>query len=345
MLSERSEPVRLALPSKGMEAETLAFMQSCGLAVHRPNPRQYTATVSRIPDMVVIFQRAGDILAKVDERSVDLGITGLDVVHEHDREGSDVLILHDALGYGRCSLLLAVPEAWLDVTSVGDLAEIATRAKAGGRELRVATKYANLTQAFLYERGINHFRLVEAQGAIEAAPRMGYADVVSDIVETGTTLKDNGLKPISGGTMLQSQACLIGNRRSLRENPRCLAAARVMLELFEARLRARRYYSITANIRGDSAEAVARRVSGRTATAGLRGPTVARVHAPSDGGQDWYAVTVIVPGDDLLAAVDHLRDVGGSSVTVHAVEYIFAERCAGYDRLLAALEGRLAPAG
>lgn len=330
--------VRLALPSKGLEQETLDFLNSCGLLVHRPNPRQYTATVFGLPEVVALFQRAADIYAKVDEGSADLGITGLDVVREQEREGSEALILCGDLGYGHCSLVLAVPESWIDVTTLGDLAELAALFKAQGRELRVATKYANLTQQFLYQKGINYFTLVEAGGAVEAAPRMGYADFIADIVETGTTLKDNALKPLRGGMMLKSQACLIGNRRLLREDGRKLAVAKTLLELMEARLRAQKYYSVTANIKGASAEEIAHKLTGERATAGLRGPTIAPVHPKGGGEEGWYAATVVVPAAELLAAVDHLRRVGAASITVLPVEYLFEARSASYEALLAALK-------
>src|SRR5579884_1439022 len=205
--------LRLALPSKGMEEETLAFLHACGLAVDRPNPRQYRAIIRSLPGVEVLFQRAADIYAKVSEGTVDLGITGYDVVREHQEEDDPVVLLQPELGFGRCALVLAVPDGWIDVESVTDLAEVAAALRARGRELRVATKYPNLTRQFLYDHGINFFTLVESTGAMEAAPALGYADIICDISSSGVTLRENRLKPITGGTLLTSQACLIGNRK------------------------------------------------------------------------------------------------------------------------------------
>ena len=338
--------LRLGLPSKGMEAETLDFLKSCGLRVVRPNPRQYYATIAGLPDCSVVFQRATDIYAKVDEGSLDSGITGLDVVSEHRHEGDNIVVALDDLGYARCQLMLAVPDAWVDVVSLTDLIEIAGERRGRGRELRVATKFANLVQQFLYEKGINYFSLVEAQGAIEAAPSMGYADLIADIVETGTTLRDNGLRPLPGGTILRSQACLIVNRRLLRRSERKLAAVATMLEQFEARLRARGYYSITANIRADTPEAIADALADDPATAGLLGPTIARVFsqgpaagdlAPGQTPAAYFAATIVVEGDQLLRAVQHIRRVGGHSVSAIPLQYIYGAGCTAYDTLLEAL--------
>src|SRR6266567_9600300 len=115
----------------------------------------------------------------------------------------------------RCSLVLAVPESWIDVTSVHDLSEIAATKHASGRELRVATKYPNLTRQFLYDHGVNYFSLNESSGALEAAPTLGYADLIADITSSGVTLRENRLKTVAGGTILESEACLIANRPGL----------------------------------------------------------------------------------------------------------------------------------
>src|SRR5436305_2146081 len=150
-----SGPRRLGVPSKGMEEQTLEFLRSCGLRVVRPNPRQYHATIAGLADAVVVFQRANDIYAKVAGGTLDAGITGLDIVREHGHEGDGVLVAMPDLGYSRCQLLLAVPEAWVDVGGLADLVEVANDRRGRGRELRVATKFSNLVQRFLYEKGIN----------------------------------------------------------------------------------------------------------------------------------------------------------------------------------------------
>ena len=213
--------LRIALPSKGMEDDTLRFLSNCGLTVDRSNPRQYRASMRGLPSgpVDVVFQRVTDVFDEVDQGTVDLGITGYDIVAEHRSEEDDVVVVHGELNYQKCALVLAVPEGWLDVTSVSDLAEVAAELRAGGHELRVATKYTNLTRQFLYDRGVTYFRLVEVTGALEAAPSLDTADIICDLTSSGVTLRENRLKTIVGGTVVASQACLIGNRGALKSDP------------------------------------------------------------------------------------------------------------------------------
>jgi ATP phosphoribosyltransferase len=334
--------LRLALPSKAWEEDTLRFLSQCGLRIDRSNPRQYRARMRGFPTgpAEVVFQRASDIFDEVNGGSVDLGITGYDIVAEHRSEEDEIVVVHGELGFRRCALVLAVPEGWLDVASVSDLAEVSVELRAAGRELRVATKYPNLTRQFLYDRGMTYFELVEVSGAIEAAPALETADIICDLTSSGVTLRENRLKTISGGVVVESQACLIGNRRTLVSDPERIEATRDLLELMEAYLRSRNQVSITANIRGESAEAVARRVLTSGGVAGLRGPTVARVFPKDASDGDWFAVTVVIGEDILLSAVESLRRAGASEVTATQVRYVFEHRSWTYE----ALKRQLGPA-
>ena len=120
---------------------------------------------------------------------------------EHRAEDDDVVVVHPELGFQRCALVLAVPEGWVDVSAVADLADVAAELRRAGRELRVATKYVNLTRQFLYDRGITYFNLVEVSGALEAAPALDTADIICDLTSSGVTLRENRLKTIAGGTV------------------------------------------------------------------------------------------------------------------------------------------------
>jgi ATP phosphoribosyltransferase len=328
--------LRIALPSKGWEDDTLRFLGHCGLRVDRSNPRQYRARMRGLPtgQAEVVFQRATDIFEEVNAGTVDLGITGYDIVAEHRSEEDQIVVVHGELGFRRCALVVAVPEGWVDVTSVSDLAEVAVELRSAGREMRVATKYPNLTRQFLYDRGMTYFELVEVSGAIEAAPALETADIICDITSSGVTLRENRLKAIAGGVVVESQACLIGNRRELQSDTERLEATRALLELTEAYLRSRQHVSITANIPGESAEAVARRVlaSGGVA-AGLRGPTIARVFPKDASDGEWFALTVVVSEDVLLPSVEALRRAGASEVTAIQVRYVFEHRSWTFEAL------------
>src|SRR5512140_1794558 len=140
------QTIRLSLPSKGrLESLVLEFLSAAGLRVLKPNPRQYQANLPALPELGVIFQRPGDIVVSVRQGSIDFGITGLDMIAEKrgDTQPSDILILHDALGFGQCSLALAVPEAWKTVT---DIASLKKYSDTVNTPLRVATKFPVLTE-------------------------------------------------------------------------------------------------------------------------------------------------------------------------------------------------------
>jgi len=331
--------IRLALPSKGrLEQDSIALLEACGLRIYKPNPRQYQANIPAIPKLNVLFQRPGDIVVGVRQGSLDFGIAGLDSVEEKRGDNGDVIVLHDALDFGHCALCLAAPEAWDDVSNAQDLAARASALSAQGRSLRVATQYPLLTGRFLANRGIAPVSLIAAEGTLEVAPAIGYADVISDLVSSGTTLHDNRLRPLDDGVILQSQACLIANRRALQTRPDVLAVAREVLEFFEAHLRAQAHYLVFANMRGESPEAIAGRMFTRTRLGGLQGPTISRVIAREGGEQGWYAVNIVVRKDSVMQAVQELRSIGGSGVVVSPVTYIFEEEPERYRKLLEALQ-------
>ena len=329
--------VRLALPSKGrMEEETLAFLQECGLSVNKVNPRQYIAQISEIPHLEVWFQRSADVVRKVRDGDVDLGIVGFDNVVEYRGPNDDIVVVHDALGYGRCRLSIAIPEHWDQIQSVGDLAQMAGM-RAANRPLRVVSKYQRQSQAFLNKHGIQPFHLLHADGALEAAPQMGTADFIVDLVSSGVTLRENRLKEIDGGELLKSEAVLIGNRTALTGPSEVLAVAHEMLERIEAHLRAIEHRTIIANIRGKSSEEVAQKVFEQPDLGGLQGPTVSRVYLRDLSDTGWYAINIVVRKDKLHRAIEQLRAIGGSGVLVLPVIYIFEEEPPRWRKLLETL--------
>lgn len=336
---ERND-IRLALPSKGiLQDGALEFLAECGLKIYRPNPRQYAATIPSLPGVTVLFQRPGDIATSVHAGSIDFGITGYDVLAEKGANDSGpVLVIHDELGFGGCALSLAVPE-FSPAQSVNDLRHWAAELDGAGRSLRIATKFQRVTAAFLDERAIKPYHLIGVEGTLEIAPAIGYADLICDLVSSGVTLRDNHLRLLDDGVVLRSQAVLIANRRALRERPAVLATARHLLEYIEAFTRARGSYLITANMRGDSAEAIAQRMFAQTSLGGLQGPTIAPVVAREHLRPDatWYAVNIIVRQERLFEAVGELRSIGGSGVVVVPCAYIFEEEPVRYRAMLEAL--------
>ena len=330
-----SSEVRLGLPSKGtLETPTLSFLEACGLRVDKINPRQYTASLPTVPGLVVLFQRAPDIVDKVKDGSVSLGITGYDIVAEVKEEGDPLITLHSALGYGKCELVVAVPDAWIDVLSMDDLADVALNLRDKGKTLRVGTKFANMTREFFRETGVSHYSIIQAEGAIEAGPSISYVDIIVDLTSSGTTLRDNRLKRIDGGDILKSQACLIGNRHALQHEPQVLSAAQTILEFIDSYLSAREYCSVFANIYADSAEEAAQRVLAEPDISGLKGPTISRVYVDASPAARSFAVHVTIQKSNLYRAVHQLRKVGCVSITVLPVSYLFLDTSPSYQRLL-----------
>lgn len=324
-----------AMPSKGaIYQPTHDFLKESGLKVRKPNERQYVGTMPTIPNMGVLFQRVVDVVYKVADGTAQIGITGYDLVHEHPHE--DIVIIYDKLGYGWCKLVVAVPEAWVDVTNIIDLAEVCLDFRENkGRNIRIATKYDYSTREFLHRHGIHHFTLVKAEGAIEAAPTLGYADLIVDLTATGTTLRENHLKEIDGGTIVEAEACVIGNRKALEANPELLNAVRIMTEYIDATLNGQEYFQVTVDIQGETAEDVASKIASKDVTKGLLGPTVAPIYSPNGAENSlWYTVTLIVGQKNLLKAVEHVRDMGGRHVIATPVRYIFLEEAPTFAKLL-----------
>ncbi|MBI2867406.1 MAG: ATP phosphoribosyltransferase [Chloroflexi bacterium] len=335
--------LRLALPSdRVMEEPTLEFMRYCGLAVKRSSVRSYAASIAGLDQVSVLFQRSVDIPQKLEDGSVDLSIVGLDRWKESGTEDGPGLVVMEDLGFGVCDLVVGVPDAWIDVTSIADLAELALEFRQQGKELRIVTKYPRLAQRFFQDQGINYFEIVSSAGAMEIAPALGYADVVVDVMTTGATFRENRLKVVEGGRILHSEACVVANRATLREDTQRVQLAKAVLEAIEARLGAGGYVSVTANIRGASEERIARQVVKEPALAGMQGPTVAKVF--SKGGQgSWFAVTVVVPQAKLLAVVEHLRSLGASGMSVVPVQYVFSARSESFAYLTKELRLRSTP--
>lgn len=340
--------IRLALPGKGaLEAATSTFLAECGMKVNRKNPRQYLARIGSMPDLEVVFQRVSDIPTLVQDGDAAFGITGYDILAEHrgygyddeeeERDGEDLIVLKRDLEYGRCSLVVAVPETWIDVSNMADLWHLAGYYQTHKRRgLRIATKYPLLTGRFLRQHGITHCKLVSPHGALEASPLTDTADLIVDLTETGTTLRENRLKLLSDGVVLSSQSCLIANARLLRENALALRQAEIMLELIEARMAARNRSLLTASLTGESLAAVQQqvkqlnhRLQGMQTDVELR---IASFEAVSSGPLEhrWYTLSGVVGirGEEasrLLEIVAVLRNAGATDIAITPLTYRFKE--------------------
>ena len=244
-----------------------------------------------------------------------------------------VLPLLRTLGYGSCSLNIIVPEEKNGVEKMVDLRRWQSELS---RPLRVATKFPHLTRAFFVKHGLEDIQLVQAEGTLEIAPTIGYADLIADLVSSGTTLRDNRLRILTDGQVLHSQACLIANKAALQKGTAALEVARQLIEFVVAHMRAIDNVSVFANVRGSSPEAVATAMFSKKIIGGLQGPTISSIITAS--GETWYDVHIIVRKDLLSQAIRELREVGGSGVVVTPVSYIFEEEPEEYLAMLNALQ-------
>ena len=320
-MSENERKIRIALPSKGFLAEgSKKLLADVGLSVYNPNPRQYIAKIPSLPEVEVIFQRPGDIVISVRDGSVDFGITGKDKYLERLDANGKIMELHSRLGFGQCTLNVIVPDDADAINTLSDLSKLQSKL---GRPLKIATKFPNLTRKFFESKTDLEFSLIKAEGTLEIAPTVGYADLIVDLVSTGTTLRDNRLKILGDGIVLDAEACLIANIACLKSNQETLAIAIQLLELIGAHLRANDNLAIFANVRGESPESIAQRVFEKNVIRGLQGPTISQIISQED--RNWYAIHLIVRKSQLHQAIREIREVGGSGVVVSPVTYIFEE--------------------
>ena len=230
-MSEATEELKLIIPSDGaMYESTLEFMEKVGLSVTRESKRRYIAHIPNLSGVTVLLLRSADITATIEDGSADIGLLGEDRYLELRQENLPTAVLLADLKYGNCSLALGVPNSWSDVSSIADVAEVAVEFRERGLSMRVATKSPRLTERYLLSHGINYFSLVRLSGTLELAPEMGFADIIADITSTGTTMKENQLKTIQGGTIIESEACLIGNTNELSSNVTKLSTAKQFIK-------------------------------------------------------------------------------------------------------------------
>jgi ATP phosphoribosyltransferase len=282
----------------------------------------------------IIFLRANEIPIRVEPSGVALAITGEDLFREYSDGSQDSHVLIKELGYGHARLVTAVPRAWIDVTRIEDLEEVALIYRQRyGRSLRVATKYPRLTRAFFAEHGIMDYVIIQSMGATEGAPASGAADIIVDITSTGTTLVQNHLKPVVGGTILASQACLIASVSGEWTAP-TLAALRQILELIEGYLRARSTFTLRFHARPSTIYRIADEMMSVYNCEILTGRTSRRpVETPEgDAAEFPCEMALHCPADNLYPVMQRLRQAGCSEIMATRVDYIFGPSSSAFDR-------------
>ena len=280
-------PLRLAVPNKGRLAEpAVELLRNAGLEFEL-SERRLSATV-RNADIELLFVRTEDVAEYVADGLVELGLTGADLVAEHGGALRTVL----PLGFGACSLVLAVPRD-AEVTAAADLAGC-----------RIATSFPRVTAAYLDAEGVEA-QVVEVRGAVEVTPQLGVADAVVDLVASGSTLRMNGLRPIA--TLLASEAVLVARDGAADGDDRVGGLVDMLRSVLDAR--GREYMMMNAPV--ESLERI------RALIPGLSGPTVMPLAYPA-----FIAVHSVVERSQLWRIVPALKEAGARDILVVPIEKV-----------------------
>ena len=280
---------RIALPNKGRLADDArALFTDAGLDVRVHGDRALTAALGRGDQFQAIFVRAEDIPEFVADGAAELGVTGWDLVAESEREVQCLLDLQ----FGRCRLAVAVADN-CDVAQVSDIAS----------GTRVATAFPRLTSAFFAAANVR-VEIVPVSGAAEIAPHLGIADVIVDLVSTGSTLRVNGLREVA--TVCESSARLIGST-SAGGNGRVVCE---LVTALESVIRAKGQRYLMANVPRSALSAV------KEVLPGLNGPTVVDIL----NGGDHVAVHAVVRASDIYRTIAELQTLGATGLLVTRIE-------------------------
>ena len=215
--------ITIGLPSKGrLKDKSVAFFDDKGLKVlQNKKERNYFATIENKPNIKIIYLHAKEIIQRLGDGTLDVGISGLDLLNESEKNLQDKINIKQKLNFGEANLVVAIPDDWIDVQTIADLEEVAfdIRSKRNAR-LRVATKYPNLTNNFLISKGVTQYKLISSLGATETYPFIGSSEIITDITSTGKTLEDNNLRVLKDGLILKSTACLfIAKKKAVSLQP------------------------------------------------------------------------------------------------------------------------------
>jgi ATP phosphoribosyltransferase len=322
-----SAPLVLAVPAKGrLQENAEAFFARAGLTLVKPRgARDYRGAIAGLDGVEVAYLSASEITSQLAAGAVHMGVTGEDLVREMIEDADRRVVLIEPLGFGYANVVVAVPQAWIDVRTMADIDDVATAFRQHhGRKMRVATKYVNLTRGFFAEHGVIDYRIVESSGATEGAPAAGTAEMIVDITTSGATLAANALKVIEDGTMLRSQANLVAARGAQwGEQERGLA--RMILDRIAAQARARAFREVRARFANGDDKLIATAKEQFGAENPFGGPTVSGL------------ITLHCPPDQVYALTNFLRENGAEAVAVADLDYVFSRDNPLYAKLEAAL--------
>ncbi len=318
----------LAVPSKGrLQEQVNAYFADAGAVLKQTaGARGYRATLSGFADIEVMLLSASEIASSLIAGDLHLGVTGEDLLREQAPELAGRIHLIKPLGFGFANVVVAVPQYWIDVSTMADLDDVcAAFAHRHRRRLRIATKYVQLTRAFFAHMGISDYRIVESAGATEGAPAAGTAEAIVDITTTGATLDANGLKVLEDGTILESQAQLAASLSADWSNE-ARAAAAALLDRLGARERAKTSQILRVRLDKNADKILAALAKAADASV---------LSKPTDASGEY---SILCPRPKLMDAIAALRAAGSDApATTQDADYVFDTANPLYGSLAAAL--------
>ena len=209
--------ITIGLPSKGrLKEKSISFLEKNNLKpTSNGGERNYFAQIESLPNSKIIYLHAKEIIQRLGDGTIDVGISGLDLLKESSMNLQKKIEIKKRLDFGMANVVVAIPNDWIDVQTIADLEEVSFGFRdLKNSRLRVATKYPNLTNNFLFSKGVTQYKIVPSLGATETYPFIGSSEIITDITSTGKTLKDNNLRILKDGLILKSCACLMIAKKS-----------------------------------------------------------------------------------------------------------------------------------
>ena len=212
--------INIGIPSKGrLRKDILKIFKKNKLnLVSERGERDLLGSIKNLKNVKVLYLHAREIVERLGDGSLDLGFSGYDLLKESEINIQKKISVVKNYGFGKATLVVAIPDPWIDVQTVADLEEIAFEFKDKKKKrLRVATKYPNLTNDFLLSKGLTQYKIVNSLGSTEIYPFTDQSEIITDITSSGATLKANNLRILKDGNILKSSACILVSKKSLRD--------------------------------------------------------------------------------------------------------------------------------
>ena len=209
--------INIGIPSKGrLRKDVLNIFKKNKLKlISERGERDLFGSIKNKKNIKVVYLHAREIIQRLGDGSLDLGFSGFDLLKESEINIQNKISVTKKYNFGKATLVVAIPDEWIDVQTIADLEEIAFEFKDKKKKrLRVGTKYPNLTREFLFSKGVTQFKLVDSLGATETYPFTGSAEIITDITSTGETLRANNLRILKDGEILNSEACMMISKSS-----------------------------------------------------------------------------------------------------------------------------------